>query len=194
MSMWMQASPSSQRFPVRLTSSPRFVPSPALVRALESVALVDANTAGAVGFATQKARRFLRKYFGDSAELQLPSTLLHWATNACTLRNGIPPARIVQQENGQLVVRVTGCADNTLQLILDEQNDLTDYKRLRALGLTPRETEVLFWIMRGKTSRETSIILGCAMATVAKHTEHILAKLQVETRTAAAAIALRATS
>lgn len=56
-------------------------------------------------------------------------------------------------------------------------------------GLTPREAEVLFWISRGKTNYEVALIVGAKAGTVRKHVEHILAKLNVANRTAAAAIA-----
>ncbi|KQR61898.1 response regulator [Acidovorax sp. Leaf160] len=55
--------------------------------------------------------------------------------------------------------------------------------------LTPRETEVLSWIAKGKTNRDIAEILGMSPRTVNKHLEHIFEKLGVETRTAAAALA-----
>lgn len=57
---------------------------------------------------------------------------------------------------------------------------------LRVLGLSARETEVLFWVAQGKTNPETAVILGIGRRTVATHMEHILAKLSVENRGAAA--------
>ena len=57
---------------------------------------------------------------------------------------------------------------------------------LLSLGLTPRETEILFWVAHGKTSPEIGIIVGIAPATVKKHVANITAKLGVETRLAAA--------
>ena len=60
---------------------------------------------------------------------------------------------------------------------------------LISLGLTRREAEVLTWVARGKTNYEIAIILGAASGTIRKHVEHILGKLQVENRTAAAGIA-----
>lgn len=62
-------------------------------------------------------------------------------------------------------------------------------KRLSGAALTPRETEVLSWLAKGKTNRDIGDILGMSPRTVNKHLEHIFEKLGVETRTAAAAIA-----
>ena len=56
-------------------------------------------------------------------------------------------------------------------------------------ALTPRETEVLSWIAKGKTNRDIADILGMSPRTVNKHLEHIFEKLGVETRAAAAVIA-----
>ena len=63
---------------------------------------------------------------------------------------------------------------------------------LGSLGLTARETEVLTWIAQGKTNYEIGVILRACTGTICKHVEHILSKLHVENRTAAAAIALAA--
>jgi DNA-binding response OmpR family regulator/DNA-binding CsgD family transcriptional regulator len=62
-------------------------------------------------------------------------------------------------------------------------------RRLSSAALTPRETEVLSWLAKGKTNRDIGDILGMSPRTVNKHLEHIFEKLGVETRTAAAAIA-----
>ena len=62
-------------------------------------------------------------------------------------------------------------------------------RRLSDASLTPRETEVLSWLSKGKTNRDIGDILGMSPRTVNKHLEHIFEKLGVETRTAAAAIA-----
>ena len=62
--------------------------------------------------------------------------------------------------------------------------------RLGSLGLTARETEVLSWIAQGKTNHEIGVILSASTGTICKHVEHILCKLDVKNRTAAAVIAL----
>ena len=59
----------------------------------------------------------------------------------------------------------------------------------KELGLTSRESEVLSWLSKGKTNRDIAQILGLSPRTVDKHLEQIYAKLGVENRTAAAAVA-----
>jgi DNA-binding NarL/FixJ family response regulator len=63
-------------------------------------------------------------------------------------------------------------------------------EHLESLGLTPREAEVLFWVARGKTNDEIATVLGIGLTTVKKHLESTFAKLGVENRTSAAAMAL----
>ena len=56
--------------------------------------------------------------------------------------------------------------------------------------LTNRESEVLYWIAKGKTNREIAQILGASPRTINKHAENIYKKMAVENRTTAAANAL----
>lgn len=60
-----------------------------------------------------------------------------------------------------------------------------------SLGLTQREAEVLLWVSHGKSSGDISELLAISPRTVQKHLEHVYEKLGVETRSAAAAMAIR---
>lgn len=62
---------------------------------------------------------------------------------------------------------------------------------LQALGLTPREAEVLFWVAMGKTNEDVAAILGASLSTVKKHLLRVYDKLGVENRTAAAHVVQR---
>jgi DNA-binding CsgD family transcriptional regulator len=68
--------------------------------------------------------------------------------------------------------------------------DQHSLKALASLKLTSREAEVLFWISEGKSNQDIGVILGASTGTICKHVEHILSKLNVENRTAAAVVAL----
>lgn len=59
----------------------------------------------------------------------------------------------------------------------------------RRFGLTKRESEVLKWLAEGKSNAELGEILGVAPGTVKIHVQHVLAKLCVPNRSAAAAMA-----
>lgn len=56
----------------------------------------------------------------------------------------------------------------------------------RSLGLTPRQAEVALHIARGRTSADIADFLGISVHTVRRHTEAILSRLDVSSRTAAA--------
>ena len=76
-------------------------------------------------------------------------------------------------------------------IVASEADDAAVLERMVQLfRLTAREAEVLYWVAKGKTNRDVGDILGASPRTVTKHMEHILPKLGVETRTAAAALVL----
>jgi DNA-binding NarL/FixJ family response regulator len=58
-------------------------------------------------------------------------------------------------------------------------------------GLTPREREVLQFLVEGRSDRQIGEVLSISHRTVMRHVEHILTKLEVESRTAAATKAVR---
>lgn len=61
----------------------------------------------------------------------------------------------------------------------------------QALPITKREAEVLYWLAQAKTNWEISQILEMSPRTANKHLEQVFKKLEVDNRTAAAAIAIR---
>ncbi|MEN9384203.1 MAG: hypothetical protein RL323_1346 [Pseudomonadota bacterium] len=76
-------------------------------------------------------------------------------------------------------------------VVMQETSDASVLEGLTAaFALTAREAEVLYWVTKGKTNRDIGDILGASPATVKKHLERIHAKMGVETRTAAAAMAI----
>ena len=76
-------------------------------------------------------------------------------------------------------------------IVMQETSDTSVIEALaQTFGLTAREAEVLYWVAKGKINRDIGDILGASPATVKKHLERIYAKLGVETRTAAAAMAI----
>ncbi|WP_298933884.1 3-hydroxyisobutyryl-CoA hydrolase [uncultured Ramlibacter sp.] len=77
------------------------------------------------------------------------------------------------------------------RLVKDANDDAAVLEAMMAqFRLTAREAEVLYWVVKGKTNRDIGDILGASPATVKKHLERVFAKLGVETRTAAAAMAI----
>lgn len=90
-------------------------------------------------------------------------------------------ARILQSARSQQRAPRPSLDDEQVQLEL-----------VQRFALTVRELEVLQWVACGKTNRDIGTILGLSPRTVNKHLEHVYVKLGVETRTAAAAVAMSA--
>lgn len=97
----------------------------------------------------------------------------------------------VTQAGVRLGVRNMGSVGLGETMLLLEQRSANGGlpSRLAQAALTPRETEVLSWLAKGKTNRDIGDILGMSHRTVNKHLEHVFEKLGVETRAAAAALA-----
>lgn len=95
----------------------------------------------------------------------------------------------MQGRAGRLVVRLASEAGRCL-LLFEEQPRQPSRRALEAHGLSRREAEVLAWVAEGKTHPEIAAILGLSPRTVGNHLARIYARLGVETRTAAARIAL----
>ncbi|RYF30078.1 MAG: response regulator transcription factor [Comamonadaceae bacterium] len=77
-------------------------------------------------------------------------------------------------------------------IILREVSDTAVIEAMSlSLKLTAREAEVLYWVVKGKTNKDIGEILGSSPATAKKHLERVYVKLGVETRTAAAGVAMK---
>ena len=81
--------------------------------------------------------------------------------------------------------------DGEWLVVMREESDAAVIEAMSlSLSLTAREAEVLYWVVKGKINRDIADIVGASPATVKKHLERVFAKLGVETRTAAAAMAM----
>jgi DNA-binding NarL/FixJ family response regulator len=147
------------------------------------VLLVDAQ--GRVAWRSPQAALWLQTIAGpDAAGKPLPDSIRSALT---------PTVEHVKVSAGglQLSVRNMGMVGvgETMLLLEQQKANATAPSRLSNAALTPRETEVLSWLAKGKTNRDIADILGMSHRTVNKHLEHIFEKLGVETRAAAAALA-----
>ncbi|MCW2380839.1 MULTISPECIES: DNA-binding response regulator [unclassified Sphingobium] len=101
----------------------------------------------------------------------------------------------VRQTKGQGELEMQVIAhyrEDEVLIRLNELNPEQDLDRLQErLPLTRREAEVLLWVSYGKPNRVISDVLEISPRTVTKHLERIFDKLGVETRSAAAAVAIR---
>jgi two-component system, NarL family, response regulator DegU len=67
----------------------------------------------------------------------------------------------------------------------------THAEELSSKTLTPRELDVLKWVVKGKTNQEIGLELGISQKTVEKHLESVFAKLKVTSRVEAAVLAVQ---
>src|SRR5690606_34491290 len=81
------------------------------------------------------------------------------------------------EDNELIVEPFAGSRNNETVMLRLHENSARDPACLKKLGLSPRETEVLFWIAEGKTYPEIATILGASVRTVHKHAENVFRKL-----------------
>jgi DNA-binding CsgD family transcriptional regulator len=67
-------------------------------------------------------------------------------------------------------------------LIFEREQNFTRPEQLKGLGLSPRETDVAYWIIQNKTNWEIGRILHISARTVDKHVENIFLKSGVNNR------------
>ncbi|HZY19999.1 MAG TPA: response regulator transcription factor [Ramlibacter sp.] len=150
---------------------------------------------------TPLARDLLATYCGIApapAQPQAPQPVVEWLRRH--LRDAMqqiePPRLTIEQGARRLSFRLHQ------QIGQDEEGgewlivmrEVSDAGVIEAMSLsfklTAREAEVLYWVVKGKINRDIADIVGSSPATVKKHLERIFAKLGVETRTAAAGMAM----
>ena len=160
--------------------------------------LMAVSSQGRIMWATPQAQKLLSDNLpaGAGDELVLPQPMLQWLEQARKTRTGTKtPALASFPNNEALRLQYMGkLGPNEFLLRLAKDSGATLPQEFsKDLGLTSREGEVLSWLSKGKTNRDIAQILGLSPRTVDKHLEQIYAKLGVENRTAAAAIATNAT-
>ena len=134
---------------------------------------------------TPLARQWIEAY---SANTQLQS----WINRLFDVvdKTTAMPLTVLKGDGRLIFTPVEMQNDEQWVILLREESDAAQIEALIAtFKLTRREAEVLYWAIKGKTNRDIGDILGTSPRTVNKHLEHVFAKLGVETRTAASALA-----
>ena len=164
-------------------------------------ALVLFDASGGVVYRTALAAELLAHYDGPENGAATPGPLLAWARRQMFPRpmvsnghgHGFPePPRLTRELAGRLLTATFTRAPQPggwHLLRLTEQSSAPSARPLQSLGLSAREAEVLFWLARGKRNAEIALICRVHPTTVSTHLRRIFSKLDVETRTAAAALA-----
>ncbi|WOD37928.1 response regulator transcription factor [Nodosilinea sp. E11] len=167
--------------------------------ATDQTALIALSTCGTVQWITQKAGEILHRYFPPSkAPIALPDLLQQWVNRQLSMFSQVEevcrvarPLRL-QLEEQRLAIRFSYCPKvEQLYLLLEEtEPEPFSAESLQLLGLTKRESEVLFWVAKDKSLVEVGKLLGMSDRTAKKHLEHIYEKFGVQTRLSAVMHAL----
>ncbi|MBS0346421.1 MAG: response regulator transcription factor [Proteobacteria bacterium] len=151
---------------------------------------------GRVVWQTPLARKLMQTYFEGTAciEDQAPPSVMAWLQSSGRARGEgreFPPLSLNQGARRLICTLHDRTGDDEWLVSLREESDAAVLDALMgAFRLTNREAEVLYWVIKGKTSPDIGEILGSSPRTVNKHLEHVFAKLGVENRTAAASVAM----
>jgi DNA-binding CsgD family transcriptional regulator len=150
---------------------------------------------------TEQARSWISRYCRTpfpSESNRMPECFAEWYRRQLSLvaqERLLPSPRdplIVDRGGRQLTVQfIPDHFRDEHLLLLNEKSLDASWSSLAACGLTPRESEVLAWVAKGKTNADVGTILRMSGRTVQKHLEHIYQKLGVETRTTATVRALK---
>jgi DNA-binding response OmpR family regulator/DNA-binding CsgD family transcriptional regulator len=153
---------------------------------------------GKLMWQTPLARDLLQRYF-DSQAPCMPDAVWQWLRrNVVQVHVGMEQPRFhVEQGAKRLTFRLhqqigdsEGGGD--WLIIMQEESDESVIEAIAlCFKLTPKEAQVLYWVVKGKINRDIGDIVGSSPMTVKKHLEHIFTKLGVETRTAAAGMVMR---
>jgi CheY-like chemotaxis protein/DNA-binding CsgD family transcriptional regulator len=152
---------------------------------------------GCLMWQTPLARELLERYCGTQAP-NTPPEVLGWL-QAClqTLARGDEPAKLsLERGPKRLTFRLhqqigDSDAGGDWLIVMREVSDTAVIEAMSlSFKLTAREAEVLYWVVKGKTNKDIGDILGSSPMTVKKHLERVFVKLGVETRTAAAGMAM----
>jgi DNA-binding CsgD family transcriptional regulator len=140
---------------------------------------------------------WLETYFiKPTSSTQLPDHLWSWVkhqVNCLTQNSDLPQACLplrIQKASRELKIRLLVELPGLRYLLLLEEQTLSLFNSLALLGLSQRETEVLYWIIQGKDNNAIASQLSVYPSTIRKHLENIYNKLDVESRTEAIAQAL----
>lgn len=165
-----------------------------LSQTIEQLSVITLTMDGQVQSMGERAWLLLKQYFQPSSQQStgLPDQLQRWVSYQITLmaQPDLPvqilPLRI-EHDGRQLTVRlIRNSLQNQYLLTLEEVPPSTlSSESIELLGLSRREAEVLFRVVKDKSMKEIAFDLGIAERTVKKHLEHIYEKLGVRTRTAA---------
>lgn len=159
--------------------------------AFGQAAIAITQNDGKVVWQSPLARQWMQRYFYENGLHSVdatPEPILNWLQNMQQTSLANTQALNIIKGSSRLTLSLADdSSDEQWIILLNEESDEAQIQALTTtFGLTKRESEVLYWAIKGKTNRDIGDILGTSPRTVNKHLEHVFTKLGVETRTAAA--------
>lgn len=167
--------------------------------AIEQTSLIALSADGMVKWMTPRAGEILHCYFPPSqAQMALPDLLQRWVdTHVLSFTNSMEACSVgrpivLEIDEKRLKIRFNYEAKTEQYYLLLEEDQASKFsiESLQLLGLTKREGEALFWIIKSKGIQEVAQKLGLSDRTVKKHLENIYAKFGVHNLTSAITYAL----
>ncbi len=162
--------------------------------------LIEIDRLGSILWSTSRARKLLEFYEQDPFILSqdLAKALAGWIKTDGSAEGNRQDKTLVltgfsadfQSPVSANFVNVLG--DNYLVKLTGEIQEAQAKTLKEKLGVTKREASVLYWLSKGKSNWDIATILSISPRTINKHLEQIYKKLEVDNRTAAATIALKA--
>ena len=150
--------------------------------------LLSVTRDGRLIWSTPQATRLLET---DGGTAQVPETVIAWLTRCLQGAGADNTLPFVASASRRIRFTFLGEVSRN-EILLRLTPDVTEEEALSDnLGITRREAEVLMWLSRGKSNRDIAAILTLSPRTVNKHLEQIFAKLQIDNRASATAIAVR---
>jgi DNA-binding CsgD family transcriptional regulator len=168
-----------------------------LQQSIDCLGVIILDRDGRIESIAPAATIWLETYFEKStSSLKLPDNLWSWVkyqinylTNKIDSSRACLPLRI-QQTDRELTIRLAIDSIGERYFLLLEERTMSSLSSLELLGLSQRETEVFFWVMRGKDNKIIATKLNINVRTVGSHLENIYRKLGAASRTEAISLAL----
>ncbi len=147
--------------------------------------LIIASEAGEILEGVKAANWFfgqaLERHPGAENHL-LPAPVGQWLARVAADKEGGTAPLEFHDGDRRVIVTLARRKEDRYFLVVREESLQASIERLRKLGLTRREAEVMQWVSEGKTNPEIARILSISLATVNHHIEHIFKKFGVDNR------------
>lgn len=170
-----------------------------LTQVSEQFGTILLSADGLIEQISDRAADILQCYFATEwiCATQLPDTLHSWVKqqmqnfNVAQLSKLLKPLSI-EASRKQLSIRLlqNSSREQWILTLEESESEALSIHSFCPIGLTKRESEVMFWVLQGLSNAQIAAQLFCSDKTIKKHLEHIYSKLNVQSRSMALAVAI----